>query len=512
MEQSGNNRVGIRRKLTLLRQFKDKKKSRGCHSPSQPFFENDLDSCNSIEDEARDYDSLTDLKYKMAKSNLSSSFPGSYPTFDERDEIDDMLGCNCALSPMFMREVQNDHISSPQEKMAFSSISTFHVRISIGHMTGLKIDEIVKRTKPSTNNQIIVGFVEVLSSGKYSALSQPILTNVEDTAKTRTILWANKHDGEEVSISKSRRRLHFSLSLSRETSEYEDSDYSDDDSTYSHMPEIVKLLVGLKCGDERLPLGIAKFVVNGKEASEQSIDLIVLPASDTAGSKSKRGIFGKKQRSSFSYGNLSYTLAKNAKLSVKADVKIAYPGQNGAEIWGDDDCSHAPATKPALDSGGTFSSGHTSQIPPSLTFTKIKVPPLKKKGSIGLLNTSSRKQSQKTENKSSSVRTDFCISKMEKELDLNKVPMRYVSIDANNEMVSVTSDISSRPGGCATSWACAPLFCGGCATGLSTAKYSGSYDGDLLSQSDEIADNEVDSFNDEYRSINLSGESSWGTP
>jgi len=516
MEQPRRTHHGIRRKLTLLRQYADKKKSRECHSSSLPSYEKDMNSGDGVEREARDAESLTDLQYDKSESNFSSTYRSWNPNLDQREGFDDdVTGCNCALSPAFMHEAQNEDIISVQEHVAFSSIATFHVRISIGHMTGLKIDEMMKRTKLSANNRIIVGFVELLSSGKYTALSQPILTNIEEASKPRTILWANTHDGEEASISRSRRCLHFSLSLTRENSEYnssEESDDSDDGSTYSYMPEVVKLLVGLKCGDERLPLGIAKFVVNGKEAIDQSMNLIVLPVSDVAfGSKSKRGIFGKKQRSSFSNGNLLFTLTPSAKLYVKADVKIAYPGQNGAEIWGDDDCSYASATKPAIDSGTTFSSGNGSRLPRSLTFAKVKVPSLKGKGGMYLLSTPFRKQSQKAENKCSSVRTDFCISKMNSDERFKEVPMSYVSIDVDNELVSEASEISARsiP---AVSWACAPLFCGGCGTGLSTDQYHGSYHEDFSSHSSEIDENEVESFNDELRSINLSGESSWGIP
>ncbi len=517
MEQPRRTHYGIRRKLTLLRQYADKKKSRECHSSSLPSYEKDIDLCDRVASEARDSESLTDLQYDKSESNFSSTYHSWNANLDQREGLDDdVVGCNCALSPAFMREAQNeDIISIEEEQVPFSSIATFHVRISIGHMTGLKIDETMKQMKLSANNRIIVGFVELLNSGKYTALSQPILTNIEDASKPRTIIWANTHDDQEASISRSRRCLHFSLSLTRENCEFnscEESEESDDGSTYSYMPEVVKLLVGLKCGDERLPLGIAKFVVNGKEAIGQSMNLLVLPVADVPfGSKSKRGRYRKKQRTSFSKCNLSFALASSAKLCIKADVKIAYPGQTGAEIWDDDDCSYASETKPAIDSGPTFSSRNVSRLQRSLTFSKVKVPSLKGKSGMCSLSTHFGNQSQKTEIKCSSVRTDFCISKMNDYEKFKEVPMRYVSINADNETVSEASDVSVRSVS-ALSWACVPLLCGGCGGESSTVQYGGSYHEEFSSDSSGMAENEAESFNDELRSINLSGESSWGIP
>jgi hypothetical protein len=101
--------------------------------------------------------------------------------------------------------------TSSQQKDALTSNVSFHVRISIGYMTGLEIYKVAKRTKQPTNDRITVGFVELASSGKYTALSQPLLTNVEEEARTTNILWANRLNGDKAF--ESRRILHLSLSL-----------------------------------------------------------------------------------------------------------------------------------------------------------------------------------------------------------------------------------------------------------------------------------------------------------
>ena len=523
MVRSQKSRDRIRRRLAMIRQQKDKKKLTGsCLTP--PSLDKDLGLCGQIEEESRDAPSVTALKqnkpYMESQSNALSTQQISNPNEDHREGINDVPGYSCPLFPIFMQEGQNErnHLSdlpmesntSSQEKLASSSTTTFHVRLSIGKITGLKIDEIFKRTKQSTNNRITVGFVELLSSGKYTALSQPLLINVEEPKKSRTILWAIQHDGEEASKSKSRRCLHFSLTLKRESSDsdsYEDTDDNDDSSVYSFMPEVVKLLVGLKCGDERIPLGIAKFVVNGREAFEQSMDLIVLPVTDqAAGWRTKRGIFDKKQRNSFTNGKLAFTIAPGAKLRIKADVKIAYPGQNGAEIWGDEDCSYASATEHPFDSGAVLSSENVFPSRYSLTFSTIKVSSPKWKGRQSPPNTSFRK-SQKVEKYCGSDDTDFSISKLQKQKEIYEGPFNFVYIDKSSGIVSVSSDISNRPGH-SKSWACEPLLCGGCVTGFSAAPYPGLYDKNFSFESDEAMENKADSFNYELRSLNLSGTSS----
>ena len=513
------SRESIRKRLTKIRQLKDKKKSTGSYI-IPPSSEKDHELCDQIEDEARDSNSI-----KVLKQN-KTAHQASNPNVDEREGIDDVQGCSCVLSPIFMQEGQDEeappphrsiaepNISSQQEKAKLSSVATFHVRISIGQMTGLKIDELLKRTKPSSNNRIVVGFVELLSSGKYTALSQPLLLNLEEIETTRTILWATQHNGEEASKSKSRRCLHFSLSLERENGDCDSFEDIDDGSVYSYTPEIVKLLVGLKCGDERLPLGVAKFVVNGREAVEQNMDLIVLPVTDiAAGWKKKRGIFGKKNRTSFTNGNLSFTITPSAKLRIKADVKIAYPGQNGAEIWGDEECSYASATKNSFDPAAVIASGSVSSPRRSLSFTTIKVPSLKRKGRKSILNKSLSRHSQKNEKNCTSVHTDFYVSNINNEEDVKEVPMRFVSVDKSSG-VSVSSDISTRSS-YPQLWTCQPLLCGGCVTGFSSSQsYQGLYDEIesvemMENEMDSFGDgSEVDSFDEELRSLNLSEESS----
>lgn len=211
---------------------------------------------------------------------------------------------------------------------------------------GLKMEKIAKWTRQSSNKHIIVGFVELASSGKYTALSQPLLTNIGggSTSITR-IVWANPRGGKDSS--KLRRRLHFSLQLERDVALDARDDQRDDDSFASmgsYSPEVVKLLVGLKCGDEKLNLGTAKLVINGRETVEQKMDLTVQPATGSSSVKTKRGLFGKKQtKNFFTNGDHTFKVTPNATLRVKADIRTGLPGQDGASVWGKDDSSYTTA-------------------------------------------------------------------------------------------------------------------------------------------------------------------------
>lgn len=272
-----------------------------------------------------------------------------------------------------------------------TSRTIFHVRLSIGYMTGLTLED-----KPPTRslrggrssssiiashgggfspNHLVLGFVELEDSGKFTALSQPLLPNIMKGGNTTRVIWANPKtstqattmtgigsphqrigDGLTSSSSKARRRLHFAVPLEREAVDSRvdqelDGRNDDDLSTGSQIPfvpEVVHLLVGLKCGKETIPLGVAKLVVNGRETMEQKMDLAIQPFQDTLAdnintSKHRRSLFGirKKNKNYFTNGDHSYLLASNATLRVKADIKAGFAGQAKSEIWGNDDSSFA---------------------------------------------------------------------------------------------------------------------------------------------------------------------------
>jgi hypothetical protein len=276
------------------------------------------------------------------------------------------------------------------------------------------------------------------------------------------------------------------------------------------MPELVKLLIGLKCGDERIPLGIAKFVVNGRETFEQNMDLKVLPISAglVNGLKIKRGIFGKKQRSSFINGESAFKLIPNAKLQVKADVKLGYPDQDGAEIWENEDSSYASLTEYAFDSGAL------SENAPSHTHGFIvstsKIPSVKREHRKAPSKVSFKKQSHNVDKNNNRFHPSLCIPQINKQQEVNEVPMKYVFVASSNEQGPKMSDMTRA--GCTESWPCSPLFCCGDDTGLSKEPYRGPFPNSFSFESNQMMENEIKRFYDELRTFNSSAESSWDCP
>jgi hypothetical protein len=356
--------------------------------------------------------------------------------------------------------------------------TVFHVRLSIGYMTGLAVERVAKWTRNSNHN-LVVGFVELASSGKYTALSQPLLPIFGGgKSETTKILWANPNGNE---TSKSRRRLHFSLQLDRKQrdSVAPDDEGPDDEnfslgSRVSYVPEVVKLLVGLKCGDERLPLGVASFVVNGSRAVQEKMDIPLHPEPSLASpAKVKRGIFGKKQQqSSFTHGDHVYNLAPNAKLRVKADIKTGLPGQDGASVWasGFDDSSYS--TNWTFETEAAPTSAPPKNLHQGIDNTMMSAP-----AQLGSVASTSREPANDVETGNLSPRPtnpeslrNYSKSMGKKLIDtstgqpsfVQEAPIQFVSLRSPTDVMSFMSGLTA-PEPCDGSWftkSCLPFFCG----------------------------------------------------
>mmetsp|Transcript_12498 Transcript_12498/g.35504 ORF Transcript_12498/g.35504 Transcript_12498/m.35504 type:complete len:501 (+) Transcript_12498:190-1692(+) len=422
-----------------------------------------------------------------------SANPDLKSNYNRRDDIDSSPRQNVRQSQERVRDGQG--VVMERRIPPESNSKTFHVRISIGYMEGLKIERINKRTKQPTNNRITVGFVELASSGKYSALSHPLMTTFEEKVNTTKVFWVNKRDGNAMSKSKSRRRLHFSLELKREDAR----DDNDDDLIGSHAPfepELVKLLVGLKCGDERIPLGIAKFYVNGNDTSEHIMNLDVLPVTSPAnGSKSKRGLFGKKQRNTFTDGDFTYTLEPSATLRLKADIKTGYPGQEGAQVWRNDDSSYT--TRWTCDERPA---PYTSSPGCGLNFPTVKTSPVKVGDQKVRSKVLCKEKARISERNETSMRMGTRTSHKVRQ---HRVPVPYVSVDSSNELVSVLSGISDS--GCNGSWSCLSICCGE-EMSMSTTRYGRLFTGSFSFESSHMNEKEIDNLNDRIRKFDMNQE------
>ena len=249
------------------------------------------------------------------------------------------------------------------QKLDSSSKQTFHVRVSLGHLTGVKISQLAKRRNKNAQNQLVVGYACLAKSRKQLALSQPLIPSLDSISlsKPHKLSWTGKPKSN-ASKTKAKRRLHFNINMEQET----DPDMVlENDSKFA--AEVVKLIIGLKCGEDEIPLGVANLVINGKDSLQQNLDLALRPIDETSEDIVKTGkklknIFGKKKGgASFPNGEYSYSLFPNATLRVKLDVKFSNPGDNLANVWGNIGDDESLGTAASYETHITNSS---SYIPP----------------------------------------------------------------------------------------------------------------------------------------------------
>jgi hypothetical protein len=258
-------------------------------------------------------------------------------------------------SPKMNRPRSLSKASKGSEGSKRSSSNTqrqaFHVRISLGYLTGIKMEQL-KKKKRNFQNLLVVGYAELAKSKKQIAMSQPLIPNIGDdsNSKRQKVYWTKQRGGQAV-VGKAKGRLHFSLNLEKETDRPEMTDDESVSSQLVYVPEVVKVVIGLKCGEEKIPLGVANLVVNGNDDSlDQKIDLALRPMSEVPEfdtpkqGRSVLGIFGSKKQQGVSFTNddYSYKLQPNATLRVRLDIRAGSSSQNKKNVWGDisDDASY----------------------------------------------------------------------------------------------------------------------------------------------------------------------------
>jgi hypothetical protein len=212
--------------------------------------------------------------------------------------------------------------------------TTFYVRVSLGSLTGMKVSRNSKKKNKTTDNFLITGYASLASTGNQIAVSQPFAPDLEELySKSSKLTWATSGDEK----TRGRRQLYFSLKLHEESLKEENTrDDTSVKSQCSYLPKVVKIVIGLMSGEEKMPLGIANLVVNGKAGKSNKLDLAMRPMDDSS-DKKRLGIFGssKKQGISFS-DDCWYSLSSNATLGVTVDTTTGKVGETKREIWGED--------------------------------------------------------------------------------------------------------------------------------------------------------------------------------
>lgn len=278
--------------------------------------------------------------------------------------------CRSATSGSTILSLDHRHDSTTS-----SHRETFYVRVCLGYLTGIRVSEF-KKGKHSSNN-LVVGYAALAKSGKRLALSQPIAPNITQnrSSKSHKLYWTNPKRDKSSGLPK--RKLMFSLKLERELDR--ESTKTEEDSIHSHSeycPEVVKIVIGLKCGDEIYPLGLVNLVINGNEILGQKVDLAIRPFDDApkAVAKSKRGYLSKRSQTvSFRNHGYDYRLASNATLRARIDVTKGPPGAKKDQLWNDGDDGSSYITHVTLDTRGTArssdrlgASNSASTMPPYL--------------------------------------------------------------------------------------------------------------------------------------------------
>ncbi|KAL3944946.1 MAG: hypothetical protein SGBAC_000980 [Bacillariaceae sp.] len=208
----------------------------------------------------------------------------------------------------------------------------FCVRVTLDNLTGITIQKGSKRKMKGNERPVITGYAALLSSAHQLAVSMPF--SVDHESSNSMLLWAGA--GEDRS--KDKRQLHFSLQLQRESVNSRDDESGTDDCKFH--PKIVKIVIGLKCEDTKLPLGIAILVVNGKTSLREQMNLVMRPIEEMNDRKTKQRVpfFSSNKPEGISFfDDYFFSLSSDAILRVHVDTKADELGKTKRQVWGDID-------------------------------------------------------------------------------------------------------------------------------------------------------------------------------
>lgn len=343
---------------------------------------------------------------------------------------------------------------------------TFYVRVGIKYLAGIHAT-MTKRRKGKSANDLVYAYAVLAKSGKRVALSHPLGPYADSTSATNVrAFWSSSRNGEQTSGAVTKRQLHFSMSLQREIQREGASASSESENGCSYSPEVVDLIVGLKCGNEQIPLGTANLVVNGDECGQQQLDIALRPIESLSRqeqlniqnrSKARRDS-RKKGVITFKRHDRQYRLATNATLRVVLDIKAGMAGASKSSVWrGTDEASRA-TNSASLDGNperirALLSSPHNYLCPPdtsSLPDMSIVARPKSTPASLKM--------------KSSDVRLDKGANAPLPRKTNKRVqpPIKYIS--RNRESISYTNSMISDltvPISDLCAWSCLSLFsCG----------------------------------------------------
>lgn len=214
--------------------------------------------------------------------------------------------------------------------------TAFHVRVTLGYLSGVSVAMLPSQQIPKDRNALVVGYAKVEYSSSVAthcskiAVSQPLLLPCsKGTTHLPPIVWSG-----HAAYDKTLGRLYFSVVL--------ESAHLKDSEERVFTAETVCLAVGVKRGDDLVPLGLISFTIDGTEFSGKRVDFNVLP--EIRGSSGGRSMFKPLRKlgdNGSACGDHRYFLQRDAKLSARIDVRSDIVGESGPRAWddatGDDD-------------------------------------------------------------------------------------------------------------------------------------------------------------------------------
>jgi len=198
---------------------------------------------------------------------------------------------------------------SPEEETSDSE--TLLIRVTMRHISGVCMRQGKNRGSQlrSKDNSLVVGYSEITSlpagvtASTKPVESKPITSHLKNGGKSAFLLEWSRRNGDD----QKRNSMYCSVRLNNERGK------SDDDTPDT---ETLSILIGVRRGEEKLPLGIALLKVNRASVSSKKVELTVQPIKPCL----RKGIFGASKVAttgrSFRHDNWVYELSETAVLQA----------------------------------------------------------------------------------------------------------------------------------------------------------------------------------------------------
>lgn len=200
-----------------------------------------------------------------------------------------------------------------------------HVRVTLGSLSGVftSRDPSISNGYPKDrDNSLVVGYAEMVTlasevdSSIKSANSIPITPQMGDGGKALfKIEWASRKKGDP----KTRNRLYFSVAAEPQGGKFEQS----------------LIRVGVRRGEQKIPLGLISVQVGGNAREREKFDLALQPIEP----RRRKAFFwdGELDTSKYSFcdDDLINGLSDSGRLRVRIDVKKGIFENSGPVLWRD---------------------------------------------------------------------------------------------------------------------------------------------------------------------------------